>query len=344
MKTKILIYGVLGYTGGLFLKHALEKNLPIVLGAREAGLKQVAETLGMEYRVFDIDNPQTIAPNLSDVKAVVNLANIDYGVNKHLIYSCMQAKTHYVDLAAECPDVMEVFKLHDTALANGVMLMPGAGFNLVTTDVAGMIASKLLDDPTELALGFATFGNASRGTIRSVLRMANETGFSRIRGELVASDSASKEHSFRADGKEYRLINNSLMGDVITSFFSTKIRNITAYSYYPWILVQFMKGRMNWLRKFLIQYSHWFFPLGPSSDELRKQHTYSWAQVGNKQNRKLTVLIKGPQAYLFTVKAIGSIVSEMSRNNINPGFTTPSFYGRNWIERIEGVQITVLNE
>jgi hypothetical protein len=58
----------------------------------------------------------------------------------------------------------------------------------------------------------------------------------------------------------------------------------------------------------------------------------------------MTVLIKGPQAYLFTVKAIGSVVSEISRNNTNPGFTPPSFYGRNLLDRIEGVQITVLNE
>ena len=344
MKNKILVYGVLGYTGNLFLEHAFDKSLPMVLGARENTVKNAAQKLGAEHRVFDIDHVQNIVPHLSDVKAVVNLANINHGVTRHLINACIQTKTHYVDLAAEYPDMVEIYKLHDAALSEGVMLMPGAGFNLVTTDIAGRIASDLLADATKLSLGFATFGNASRGTVKSVLRLATETGYSRVAGELVASKPASKEHAFQAEGKDYRLINNPVMGDVITSFISTNIPNITAYSYYPWILVQFMNGRMDWLRRFLIRYSDWFFPLGPSADELKSQHTYSWAHVENDQNQKRTVLIKGPQAYILTVKAIGRIIDQIARDNANAGFTPPSFYGRNLIEGIEGVQISVVNE
>jgi short subunit dehydrogenase-like uncharacterized protein len=344
MKAKILVYGVLGYTGNLFLEHALDQSLPIVLGARENTLKHVAQKFGLEHRIFDIDTRQNVIPHLSDVKAVVNLANISYGVNRYLIDACIQTKTHYVDLAAEYPDIIEIYKLHDAALSEGVMLMPGAGFNLVTTDIAGRIASSLLVDSTKLSLGFATFGTASRGTIKSVLRLATANGYSRVAGALVAAKPASKELAFRAEGKAYPLINNPVMGDVITSFISTKIPNITAYSYYPWILVQFMKGRMNWLRRFLLTYAHWFFPVGPSGDELARQHTYSWAQVENNRSEKLTVLIKGPQAYLFTVKAIGRILGQIAQDKANAGFTPPSFFGRDLIEGIEGVQISVVRE
>jgi short subunit dehydrogenase-like uncharacterized protein len=343
MKTKLLVYGVLGYTGNLFLEHALDKSLPLVLGARENVVKNTAQKLGMEYRVFEIDDAQNILPHLSDVKAVVNLANINYGLNRHLIDACIQTRTHYVDLAAEYPDMIEIHNLHSAALSQGVMLMPGAGFNLVTTDIAGLIASNMLADSTKLSLGFATFGNASRGTIKSVLRLATETGYSRVAGELVPSKPASEEHTFRAEGRDYRLINNPVMGDVLTSFISTNIQDITAYSYYPWILVQFMKGRLDCLRRFLIRYSHLFFPLGPSEGELRNQHTYSWAQVENQRNQKLTVLIKGPQAYVFTVKAIGRILGQIANGNTKPGFTPPSYYGRNLIEGIEGVEISFVH-
>jgi short subunit dehydrogenase-like uncharacterized protein len=222
--------------------------------------------------------------------------------------------------------------------------MPGAGFNLVTTDIAGMIASKLLPGSKKLSLGFATFGSASRGTIKSVLRLATETGYSRLAGYLIESKPASEEHVFIAEGKEYTLINNPIMGDVVTSFLSTNIQDIKVYSYYPWILVQFMKGRMNWLRKFLMNHGRWFFPTGPSKAELLKQHTYSWAQVENNENQKLTVTIKGPQAYIFTVKIVGRILHQIARGNTRAGFTPPSFYGRNLIEGIDGVQISVVKQ
>lgn len=344
MKTKILVYGVLGYTGNLFLEHALDKDLPIVLGAREIELKDKAAELGMEYRIFEINAAQNISSYLSDIKAVINLANISYSVNRHLIDACIQTNTHYVDLAAEYPDMINIYNLDHAALSRGVMLMPGAGFNLVTTDIAGMIASKLLPGSKKLSLGFATFGSASRGTIKSVLRLATETGYSRLAGYLIESKPASEEHVFIAEGKEYTLINNPIMGDVVTSFLSTNIQDIKAYSYYPWILVQFMKGRMNWLRKFLMNHGRWFFPTGPSKAELLKQHTYSWAQVENNENQKLTVTIKGPQAYIFTVKVIGRIIHQIAQANISPGFTPPSFYGRNLIEGIDGVQISVVKQ
>ena len=340
-KTKILVYGVLGYTGNLFIEHSLDTNLPIVLGARQKEVKILAEKCGMEHRVFEINDVQNIIPYLSDIKAVINLANVSYGINKYLIDACIQTKTHYVDLASEYPDILEIYKLHHMALTNGVMLMPGAGFNLAPTDIAGRIASELLPNPTKLSLGFATFGNASRGTIKTVLKMTAETGYSRLSGKLVVAKPASEKRLFQAEGKEYSLINNPLMGDSLAGFISTNIQNITTYSYYPWILVQFMKGRMNWLRKFLLRYSHWFFPLGPTEDELKRQHTYTWAQIENQQNQKLTVTIKGPQAYIFTAKIIGSIVNLLAKGKANAGFTPPSFYGRNLIEGIGGVHISV---
>ena len=343
-KEKVLVYGVMGFTGNLFLEYAFDKNMPIILGAREDSIRQKSSDYGKECRIFAIDDTQSIIPHLADVKAVVNLANISYRVNRHLIDACIETNTHYVDLAAEYPDMIEVYNLNDAALANGVMLMPGAGFNLAPSDIAGLIASELLPNPTKLTLGFATFGKASRGTINTVLRLAAETGHSRLSGKLVATSPASAKHSFFAEGKEYVMVHNPIMGDAIASFVSTNIPDITSYAYYPWILVQFMKGRLDWLRKFLINHTHWFFPFGPTKNELKTQHSYTWAEVENKRGDKLIVTIRGPQPYIFTVRIIGNIIQRLVDGNIKEGFIPPSFYGRKLIESIDGVQISVANK
>lgn len=340
-KAKILVYGALGYTGSLFVEHALDKRIPIVLAAMQHEVKNLSEKYSIEYRIFEISDVQHIVAYLSDVKAVINLANVSYGINRHLIEACIQTKTHYVDLAAEYPDILEIYKLHHVAFANGVMLMPGAGFNLAPTDIAGRLASEGLPDSEKLFLGFATFGAASRGTIKTVLKLATATGYSRVSGDLIMSKPPFEKRLFRADGKDYNLIHNPLMGDSLTGFITTKIRTIATYSYYPWILIQFMQGRMNWLRKFLFRYSNLFFPLGPTQEELAKQYTYTWAQTENKHNQKLIVTIKGPQAYLFTVKIIGRVIDQLAVNNTYPGFTPPSVYGRSLIDGIEGVQISI---
>jgi short subunit dehydrogenase-like uncharacterized protein len=120
MKTRILVYGVLGYTGNLFLERALDTTLPIVLGAREPALRAAADRLGLECRVFEISDAQGVAAHLSDIRAVVNLASISFAVNRPLIDACIRTGTHYVDLAAECPDMLAILALHDEASARGV--------------------------------------------------------------------------------------------------------------------------------------------------------------------------------------------------------------------------------
>jgi short subunit dehydrogenase-like uncharacterized protein len=101
---------------------------------------------------------------------------------------------------------------------------------------------------------------------------------------------------------------------------------------------------MDWLRKFLIKHTHWFFQSGPTKKELKTKHSFTWAQVENKNGDKLVVTIKGPQPYIFTVKIISNIIKQLLAGNISKGFTPPSFYGRELIESIDGVQISFGNK
>lgn len=338
MKNKILIYGALGYTGNLFVTRALDKELPMVLGARKEKVREIAEAIGSEYRIFEIKNTADILPFLSDVFLVVNFANIQFSLNKALIEACIQSGTHYIDLGSEYYDISEVHKYHEASIASGSMLMPGYGFNLVPTDIAADIAHQFLPDANELIFGFAAIGESSRGTVKSVLRDATRKGFFRKDGKLQAIAPAVEEIQFAADGRQYTLVNNPLMGEVITAWEGTKIPSIKTYSYFPWILVQFMKGRLNWLRKFLLKYAGLFFPAGPTEKQLRSGYSYSWVEAKNA-DKKVLITIKGPEAYLFTVQIIQQLIRQLVKGKVSSGFIRPAFFGRELIESVEGVQI-----
>ncbi len=341
VKDKILIYGALGYTGNLFVTRAMDPKLPMVLGARSQAVKALAQQHGVEYRIFDISNAASIQPFLSDVKILVNFANIAFAVNRPLLEACIASGTHYIDLASEYDDLSEVCKYHPQALEKGVMLLPGSGFNLIPTDIAATIAHQHLPDASRLTIGYAVTGNASRGTIKTVLKDAVKTGFRREKNNLVPDTSAKESITLSAEGKTFSLINNATMGETITCWESTKIPTITTYSYFPWIMIQFMKGRLNWLRKFLLRHADTFFPVGPSDKEHRTETTYSWASVENEKNEKVQVTVIGPEAYLFTVLMIQEMLRRMHNGAIKPGFVPPSFFGRGLLDAIHGVEIMV---
>jgi short subunit dehydrogenase-like uncharacterized protein len=128
-KNKILIYGAAGYMGQLFLKTIKNKGFDIVLGARTS--------FAAEYpvRQFSLDNPSLILDNLKDVKLVINLAGPFSKTNKQLVEACIKSGSHYIDIAGEMPELETVFEYDDLAKKAQIMLMPGAGFGVVPTDI-----------------------------------------------------------------------------------------------------------------------------------------------------------------------------------------------------------------
>ena len=74
MKTKVLLYGAPGYMGQLTARYTTEARLPLVLAARSPDLTKLAETLGVEARIFDLADAALVRHQLTDVAVVVNLA------------------------------------------------------------------------------------------------------------------------------------------------------------------------------------------------------------------------------------------------------------------------------
>ena len=339
MKTKVLIYGALGYMGQLTARYAREARLPVVLAARNPDLTKVAQTLGVEIRIFGLTDAALVRQQLTDVVVVVNLAGPFAVTSRPLIDACIATGTHYIDIAGEYPDFETAYSFNEAAQKAGVMLMPGAGFGVVPTDIAALLAHQKLPDATELTIAYATIGGASQGTLKTVLTDINKPGVVRLNGQFFPINPAVDTLTFRADGKAHTVVTNPWRADLFTAFYSTGIPTIRTYSAFPGFVVGFMKGRMLWLRDLLLNRLVGLLPVGPNEKQLQTGKTHVWATAKNATGQTATVQIDGPEAYLFSVRTVLAISSRILAGEVKPGFQSPAHYGAALIEDMDGVTI-----
>lgn len=332
-KNKILIYGAGGYMGKLFTAEAVKHKLPIVLASRQAF------NASLELRVFSLNHAGDIEKKLSDIRLVINLAGPFVQTNKALIEACIKTRTHYIDIAGEVPEFEQAYTYNSAAIEAGIMVMPGAGFGVVPTDIAARIAKERLPDATKLTIAYSTVGGVSRGTLKTVLKDINKEGVEMVNGSFVKATPAGSDFSFEAFGEKHRAVYNPWRADLFTAHLSTGIPNISTYSAFPGLIERMMKGKLLWLRDLLLTRLLFLLPLGPSAKQLQSGKTIVYAQVINAKGQKAHVSIKGPEAYLFTALTLVNISKIILDGNIKSGFQTPSIWGKELISGIEKVEI-----
>jgi short subunit dehydrogenase-like uncharacterized protein len=331
----VLIYGATGYTGKLCMQELLKHNIQPLLAGRSEAVRPIAQSLGCRALVFSLE--EDLKNWLADVTLVVNLAGPFDRTQKPLIQACIATGTHYLDIAGEVGEMRSAYEFDAAARAAGVMLMPGAGFGVVPTDIAARIAKDLLPDASDLKILYATEGAVSRGTLSTILKNINQPGFRRIAGELKEAYPAESSLVFEVAGKKFTGVYNPWRADLFTAGLSTGIMNIQTFSVFPGFIVQMMQGRLLWLRNLILHQLLKYFPEGPSAKQLQAGRTYIKVIVSNGTAER-TVSLKGPEAYQFTAQCITEIVVKVLSGDISPGFQTPSFYGKALLDTMAGIE------
>jgi short subunit dehydrogenase-like uncharacterized protein len=330
---KILIYGASGYMGQLFLKTIQNENLDVVLGARS--------NFNSEYqvRVFSLENSSAIVENIKDVKLVINLAGPFKYTNKQLLEACIENGTHYIDIAGEVAELETVYKYDEMAKKANIMLMPGAGFGVVPTDIVANLAKQKLSDATHLKIAYITKGGVSRGTLKTVLADINKEGVILENGIFNKAMPAFKTFQFILNDKAQKLVYNPWRADLFSAKISTGIQNIETYANFPNLIVKMMQGKMLWLRDFMTKKLIAFLPVGPSEKQIRQGSTICYAEVSNLKGEIASATIIGPEAYLFTSEVLLAITKNILNENYKVGFQTPNFYGVDLLKSISNIKI-----
>jgi short subunit dehydrogenase-like uncharacterized protein len=345
-----LLYGASGFVGEAIARLAVQSGLrPVLAGRNEQPLAALAAELGVEHRVFDLD--ATADRSLAGITVVLNCAGPFIHTFKPLVDACLRTRTHYLDLTGELP-VYEAIAARDSdARQQGVMLLPGVGFDVVPTDCLALHLKQRLPAATHLALAFRTEGPGGLppGTQRTMIELIRYGDRVRLDGRLVVPERGVKTREIDF-GQGPITATRVTWGDVFTAYYSTGIPNIEDYV----VLAESTRrqlAKMDYLRPLFR------IPLlrnllkrgvkpGPSAEKRARTVTHVWGEVTDSQGHRATSRLHGPEAgVVWTGRAALAGVRRALSGNAPPGFQTPArAYGADFVLECEGVTREDVND
>ncbi|MEM6265377.1 MAG: saccharopine dehydrogenase NADP-binding domain-containing protein [Bacteroidota bacterium] len=342
-----LLYGSYGYTGQLILSLAHNAGHRLLLaGRREAPLQELAQTFGCPYEVVSLEETEKLDALLDKFPAVMHAAGPYSRTARPMAEACIRTGTHYLDVTGEL-EVFELLTRYDQkARAANVMLLPGAGFDVVPTDCLANHLAAQLPDATHLTLAFKGSGHLSRGTATTVVENLDKGGMVRRDGKLVAVPTAYKTRSLTFKGKSYQGMTIP-WGDVSTAWHSTGIPNIEVYTVVAPSMIKWMKmsNYLGWLlgsepvQSFLKNKIDQR-PAGPSPGQREKGTSLVWGEAKNEAGQTVSGRISGPDGYTLTASAAWCLLQKVLDGNVKPGFQTPAkAYGADLIREIPGCEM-----
>jgi short subunit dehydrogenase-like uncharacterized protein len=341
-----LLYGSYGYTGRLIAEEALERGLTPLLAGRDANRVEAhARELSLDHRVVSLDDPPALEGALHEVPLVIHAAGPFSRTAGPMVAACLRTRTHYLDITGEIEVFEALATLDGHARSAGVMLLPGAGFDVVPSDCLAAHLHRRLPAATALALAFTTVGGGiSRGTATTMVENLDSGGAVRRGGKLIPVPPAwrSREVDF---GSGPKLVTTIPWGDVSTAFHSTGIPDIEVYTrispgarrlmiasrYFGWALGS---APVEALLKRVIRSR----PAGPSEEARRNGATLLWGEVTDASGGRATSRLRGPEGYTLTALASVAIARRVLAGQAPAGFQTPSrAFGADFVLELPGV-------
>lgn len=243
MSNTFLIYGSYGYTGNLIAEHAVREGLrPLLAGRDETRLRAQAQRLSLDFRVIPLSDASALEDALRQTGLVVHCAGPFVHTYRQMAEACLRTGAHYMDISGEIEGFEALAALDADAKRAGIMLLPGAGFDVVPSDCLAAHVKRRLPSATHLKLFIRSVGGGvSRGTARSGIENMQRQGRIRRDGKIVTVPPAWKVETRDFGRGPVKLVSIG-WGDVSTAYHSTGIPNVETYMAVPPAAINLLKA------------------------------------------------------------------------------------------------------
>lgn len=342
-----MIYGANGYTGKLAAEEAKLRGLaPILAGRRADSIRPLAESLGLAWRAFALDDADALRQGLDGVGLVLHCAGPFSATCAPMLEACLAQRAYYLDITGEISVFAHCHAQHARAAERGIVVLPGAGFDVVPSDCLAALLKRQMPAAVSLVLAFEGGGGFSPGTAKTSVEGLAFGGRVRKHGELKKVPLAWKWRYFTREG-ERRSTMTIPWGDVYTAFVSTGIPDVEVYMAVPPGTIRRTR-RLRWLGPLLGARPVQNFlkaqvekkVRGPSETTRASTHSYLWGEVRDAAGHLLARQLRTPNGYRLTVDASLGIVRRLLKGTPPaPGYYTPSqLMGADYVLSLPGVQ------
>lgn len=320
----LLIYGATGYTGRMAAERAKALGLNFEIGGRNADrLQALAKVLDVPYRAFTPDDhPER---SLDGITVLLNFAGPFARTAHALMTACIKTGVDYLDITAE----INVYRLAESlgvdAAEAGVMLLPGVGWDVATTDCLAVHVAGRVSKPHSLSIALQVPGSMSRGSAMSVSEIIGAGVMSRVDGQLIATPELQPRAFDFGEGPV--LCAPLSFGDLVTAWHSTGIANIAMFVHISGDA--FPDGDLALL------------PDGPTAEQREVHRARAVAQVTGADGSIARSVIETVNGYSFTPLAAVEAARRVLNGERQPGFETAArLFGGGFAQTIEGTTIT----
>ncbi len=326
-----LLYGANGSTGRLIAEEAVQRGEePVLAGRREEAVRPVAESLGLDYRVFPVTGVPTewLARELESYAAVLLAAGPFSATSGPVADACIDAGSHYLDITGEIAVFEALHRRGTRAGERGCVLLPGVGFDVVPSDCLAATLGEWLPEADSLELALAPAITPTPGTALTMVEGLPQGGAVRQDGRIRKAPVGAHSRTVPFRDRE-RTVVSIPWGDVSTAYHSTGIPNIVVSMAVPAPAVPVMR-----LSRPLLPLLG-FGPVqralaaaarrAPGPGAARKSgRSHLWGRVSSARGEERTATLETPEAYRLTVLAALESVRRVAGGQVQPGFHTPS--------------------
>lgn len=346
MSRRVLLYGATGFSGRALATALHAAGVDLVLAGRDAArLAPLADSLGVPWRAFPLDDPDAIDAGLHGIAIVMHAAGPFAITAAPMLRAAIRAGVDYLDLAGEWQVFRDALALDDRARAAGSMLLPGVGFGIAITDCLLALAART-PDTVALRLGVSRPHAMSRGSLRTMAGMNGPSVMVSRGGALVAEPVGTLWHDFDFGAGDERAVAVT-WPDVVTAPVSTGIGDVAVFwqagtlsrlgfplaaAAYPITNSRAVQG--------LAAAAIDLLPEHPRPAALRNAGYVLVADAIDRWRRAHRLTLTTGDGYAMSTHTATALVSAVATGTRRPGFVTPSqLLGAEFVLGLPGTRI-----
>jgi short subunit dehydrogenase-like uncharacterized protein len=344
-KGEWLLYGAYGFTGELIAKAAVRRGShPILAGRSAEKLATLAERLGLDMVVLDLQEGERLKQVLEGVDIVFNAAGPFMHTARPVIQACLETGTSYLDISGEVMVMEQIFALHQQAHEAEIAIIPGVGFNVLASDCLAKYAAEQIAEPTHLEIvTLWAVEEMSPGSTRTMIEGMPNGTLARRKGKLVRINARKLRRQQRFLDGEYPTLPVTI-GDLVTGYRTTGIENITTFTAFNdrtmsiYSLTEPVMRRLLGLGVFRrmamkrVQNNATF-----SDEDLRaRKPSQVWVSVQNEKGEHYQTWLETIDSYLFTAESAVLCVEKLFADNKVGVLTPAQAFGADFVLEVPG--------